>query len=160
MGRWVVNASPVICLARAGYLRLLYELPDEVLLPQAVVDEIVAGPDDLAKQALLANRLSSVEIQALPEILAWDLGAGETAVLSYSLSNHGWVAVIDDRAARKCARSFSIPYKGTLAIVLQAKKMGVIDSAAETMYALKTAGLRLDDDTIRIALKQIAGEDW
>jgi predicted nucleic acid-binding protein len=146
--------------ALPGRVRLLFELPGEVLFPKAVADEIAAGPDDLARQALLAKSFSSIEVQALPEILAWDLGSGETAVLSYALINQGWIAVIDDRAARKCARSFSIPYKGTLAIILQAKKMGIIDSAAEAVVSLKTAGLRLDDETIKVALKQITGEDW
>jgi predicted nucleic acid-binding protein len=49
--------------------------------------------------------------------MAWDLGAGETAVLSYALANSGWTAVVDDNAARKCARSFAISAKGTLAVV-------------------------------------------
>jgi len=34
---WVVNASPVIVLARAGYLHLLKELPAELLLREAVL---------------------------------------------------------------------------------------------------------------------------
>ena len=70
---------------------------------------------------------------ALPEILAWDLGKGETAVLSYALTNPGWTAIIDDRAARKCAMSFSIPIKGTLAVVILAKKHGLVDSAADVL---------------------------
>lgn len=41
---WVTNASPVIVLAKAGYLKLLKDLPSELLLPEPVAAEIVAGP--------------------------------------------------------------------------------------------------------------------
>lgn len=97
---------------------------------------------------------------ALPEILAWDLGKGETAVLSYALTNPGWTAIIDDRAARKCAMSFSIPIKGTLAVVILAKKHGLVDSAADVLRSLQAAGIRLDNQMIRDILKKMTNEDW
>ncbi len=50
---WVVNASPVIALAKAGHLRLLERSCRELLVPEAVVAEIIAGPpSDPARQAL------------------------------------------------------------------------------------------------------------
>ena len=93
-------------------------------------------------------------------MLAWDLGDGETAVLSYALANHGWTAILDDRAARKYALSFSIPYKGTLAIVILARKHNIIPSAAASLHSLQSAGLRLDDEVIRAALRNLVGEEW
>jgi hypothetical protein len=39
---WVVNASPVIVLGKAGYLQLLEQLPTELLLPDVVAAEIEA----------------------------------------------------------------------------------------------------------------------
>jgi predicted nucleic acid-binding protein len=94
------------------------------------------------------------------EIITWDLGLGETAVLSYALANPGWTAILDDRAARTCARSYSIPHKGTLAIIILAKQLGLIDSAANVMRALQASGLRLEDDIIRQVLRDIVGENW
>jgi predicted nucleic acid-binding protein len=109
---------------------------------------------------LASGKFSIVEIGFREEILTWDLGRGETAVLSYALSNPGWIAILDDRIARNCARSYSIPFKGTLAVVILAKQQGVIDSAVRVMRSLQIAGLRLDDAVIRQALKQTVGEDW
>jgi predicted nucleic acid-binding protein len=161
MDRWVINASPLICLAKAGYADLLLKLPGETVIPQAVVDEIHAGhAGDPARQVLAKGEFAIADVSALPEILAWDLGKGETEVLSYALAHPGCTIIIDDRAARKCALSFSIPFKGTLAVVILAKKRGLINSAAEAMRALQTAGLRLEDDVIRTALQQSADEDW
>jgi len=158
---WVLNASPLIVLARAGLEDLLLKLPELVVVPQAVETEIQAGPaGDPARRALTAGKFSIIDAPLREEILTWDLGRGETAVLSYALSNPGWIAILDDRAARTCARSYSIPYKGTLAVVILAKQEGEIDSAANVMRSLQAAGLRLDDAVIRQALKQTVGEDW
>lgn len=109
---WVLNASPVICLARAGYERSLTELPDQEIIPVAVVEEINAGPsNDPGRRALESGNYSIVSTQDAPNILAWDLGRGDTAVLSYANTNPDSMAIIDDLAARKCARSLQIPHK-------------------------------------------------
>ena len=160
-GHWVLNASPLIVLARAGLEDLLLKLPEQVVVPQAVETEIHAGPaGDPARRALSAGKFSIVDAPAREDILTWDLGRGETAVLSYALSNPGWIAILDDRAARTCARSYSIPYKGTLAVIIIAKQEGEIGSAADAMRSLQAAGLRLEDAIIRQALKQTVEEDW
>ncbi|MBK8985627.1 MAG: hypothetical protein IPM39_06035 [Chloroflexi bacterium] len=42
--QWVVNASPIIVLAKVGHAHLLPALADKIIVPQKVVDEINAGP--------------------------------------------------------------------------------------------------------------------
>ena len=78
--RWVVNASPIISLARVDRADLLLKIPDECVIPQAVVSEIMAGPESDPARRFLEDR--PVKIVDLPtpsaEILAWDLGSGET----------------------------------------------------------------------------------
>jgi predicted nucleic acid-binding protein len=82
MDRWVINASPLICLAKAGYADLLLTLLDEALIPQAVVEEIQAGsPGDPANQVLAWNKFAIANVAPSPEIIAWDLGKGEMEVL-------------------------------------------------------------------------------
>jgi predicted nucleic acid-binding protein len=76
------------------------------------------------------------------------------------MAEGGWTAILDDALARKCARSFSLPYKGTLAIILMAKLRGSIPSAGDVVRLLKANGFRMDDETIRAALKQVADEEW
>ena len=155
MDLWVANASPIICLAKSGLLDLLIQLPDELSIPHDVAAEIEAGPtNDPARTILQSSAVSLVEVNPAREILAWDLGKGETSVLTYALVNPGWTALIDDRAARKCAISFSIPVKGTLAILLIAKKRGLIDSAEDAIDRLITSGLRIGDELVRDFLKQ------
>ena len=102
----MLNASPIIVLARVGQERLFDALADEVVVPQAVVDEIQAGPaGDPARQAVGSGRFAIVDTTPVWEVLAWDLGTGETAVLSYALEEFGLTVIVDDAAARKCAQT-------------------------------------------------------
>ncbi len=160
--RWVVNASPIIVLAKAGHAHLLSDLTDEIVTPQRVIDEINAGPADDPARAWLSNSpLPVVAISKAPaELLAWDLGAGETAVMAYGLTHSGWTAILDDHAARKCARSFGIPVKGTLAVVIMARQKGIIPSAAEMIRQLQQHGFRIQESIIRDALARTVGEVW
>ena len=159
--RWVVNASPLIVLAKIEQQNLLTLLADELVVPQSVVNEINAGPaDDPARQFLASSPLLVVTVSADPIIQAWDLGSGETSVLSYAFEKEGWKAVIDDGAARRCARALDIPMIGTLGVILKAWKAQLIPEAAPLLKALQDQGFRLNDQIIRQALKQVTGEDW
>jgi predicted nucleic acid-binding protein len=158
---WVANASPVIVLAKAGFLQILKDLPNELLLPEAVVAEILAGPpSDLARQALEHGWGQRVAPASIPsEFVEWGLGPGETAVLAVSRERPTCEAILDDAAARACAKVFGIPLIGTLGVILRAKKRGLIAQAAEVLKAVRAAGLHLDDRIIRLALGRV-GETW
>lgn len=151
---WVVNASPLIVFGKIGQLDLLTRLSKEIVVPQAVANEIAAGPEnDAARLAVEAE-------EPTPELAAWDLGSGETSVLSYALVNPGWTAILDDGAARKCAVTFGIAVKGSLAIVILAQKHGLIPRAKQVLHTMQEVGLRLDERTIRRVLKETLDEDW
>ena len=158
---WVVNASPIISLAKADRLHLLNDLCRELLVPEAVVAEVLAGPPaDPARQALQRGWGLTVAPQSVaPSLLEWGLGAGETAVLSVAMARGPATAVLDDAAARTCARALGIEVIGTLGVVLRAKRKAIIPSAAEVLKALRMAGLHMDDELARSALKGI-GESW
>ena len=156
--KWVINSSPVIALGRVGQVELLAHLPQKAIIPQAVKEELFNGPEgDPARQVLERGLFEIVETPPpTSEILAYDLGKGETAVLS----NPDWVAILDDRAARRCARSLSIPLTGTLSVVILAKQHGLIESAAQVLRSLQSNEFRLDDALISDALKRTVGETW
>lgn len=160
--RWVLNASPLIVLARIDQAELFAKVADEVVVPRAVATEIRAGPaEDPARHYLEAGHLPIVDVPAPPaNLLAWDLGRGETAVLAYALANPGFVAILDDKMARKCARSFSVSLKGTLGVILLARQQGVVASAAALLRELRRIGFRLDDQLIKEALRKVVGEEW
>ena len=159
---WVLNASPLILLAQIGQLQLIAALSEAAIVPEAVAAEILAGPvGDPARRWIEAGSLrATANILASTELQAWDLGAGETAVLAQAVAKPGWVAVLDDAAARRCARSFSVPLLRTLAIIVRGRQRNLIPSAADAVRALKSVGFRIDDHLVQTVLKHTVQEDW
>lgn len=74
-------------------------------------------------------------------ILAWDLGAGESAVLAYALDRLGALAIIDDLQARRCAEAHGIPLRGTVGLILRARRLELIPTAREALNRVRQAGL-------------------
>lgn len=58
--------------------------------------------------------------------------------------------------ARNCARSLKIPVRGTLGVVLLAKKEGRIPSAREILDELMGAGYHIRPNIMRQALHRLA----
>ncbi len=150
----IVNSSPLIFLSKAGYIDLLKIVADEILIPTPVILEINRrGDTDITVQALQkADWLHKIDVEPEPLIQAWDLGIGETGVLSYALANQGTKTIIDDGLARKCAETYNIPLSGTLGIVLLAKRKGFVSEARPLMNELKQHGMYLHESTLNQAL--------
>lgn len=87
----------------------------------------------------------------------WNLGRGETAVLSYALAHSPIRAVIDDRDARRSAQALGIPMLGTGGVLLLAKRRGLLASVTEGLIKLRDAGLWLSEDIVQLIRTQ-AGE--
>jgi predicted nucleic acid-binding protein len=151
----VVNASPLIYLARGGCFDLLQVASDQVVVPTSVDQELRRrGRHDPAVQAMdQAAWLVTVADPPIPQIVqAWHLGAGESAVLAWAQSHPGAEAVIDDLAARKCAAAIGVPVRGTLGIVLAAKRRNLIPLARPLVERLLQSGMYLSDSLMNGAL--------
>jgi len=91
------------------------------------------------------------------QVVRWDLGAGETAVLSFAAEYPEFTPVVDDMAAKNCAASLGLPTLGTGSLMILAKDQGLIDSVEEAMVRLRDAGLWISNTVIDL-LKTQAGE--
>ena len=89
------------------------------------------------------------------DLLAWDLGAGESAVIAWGRENRGMEVIIDDLAARRCAATLGISVRGTLGLVLAAKQRGLIPSACAVLDELLNAGMYLSNSVINSALRRV-----
>lgn len=157
----VVNASPLITLAKVGQLGLLEEPEFALIIPDPVAREVLRWPaEDPARKALSAGWGGTpVPVEPDVDIMEWGLGSGESGVITLARSMKG-VAVIDDGAARSAALALGVRLTGTLGLVLRAARLGRIASAAEILEQLIDAGLRLNNDVVRDALAQVTGESW
>ncbi|RLE29190.1 MAG: DUF3368 domain-containing protein [Acidobacteria bacterium] len=156
----VVDASPLIYLARADLFYLLRLAGPEIIVPEAVSREIQArGMDDETASAIRgASWLREVRIREIPSVIqAWNLGLGESTVLAWALANPGCRAIIDDLQGRRCAEALGVPLRGTLGLVLLAKRVGQIDRARPIVDRLRGAGMYLSP-TVADAALSLVGE--
>jgi predicted nucleic acid-binding protein len=156
------NASPVIVLAKAGLVDRFIAISDRVIVPEAVGREICAGdnPNDAARQWLTlpsSRKLLQVAPEPSPFIIAWDLGAGESAVIALAQNTPDSIAVLDDLAARRCAQALGLKFTGTLGLVLMAKQRGIIPAVREALDAIIGAGLYIAPRHLA-AVRAAAGE--
>jgi predicted nucleic acid-binding protein len=141
---WIIDASPLILLGKAGQLDWLLQM-GRILVPESVAAEVVAGsPNDPARRWLEAPQGAACMVRddaPTNDLLAWDLGAGEIAVIAMAMANPGQEAVLDDAAARRCAMVFGVPMRGTLSLVVLAKKRGLIPACRPVFNRMLAAGL-------------------
>lgn len=155
----VFNASPVICLGKADLLWILAAHDFKVSIPRPVAQEIGKQLNDAGAQWIMgAGSIYVVEASATdPLLLAWDLGAGETSVISQGVLHRDSIVVLDDLAARRCAMALGLRCTGTLGFLLIAKKRGLIPAVLPLVERLKSAGLYVGNEVVR-ALRDSAGE--
>ena len=158
MSAAVSNASPLIVLAKANLLRLLPLVFSEVLLPQAVREEILRGPpDDPMRRALphCGWLRSAVLDLPLSPLAAWQLGRGEAEVIEYARLHPEVAALLDDRAGRRAAASLGLKMHGTLGIVAMGAAHGHVSSFLDTVEQLKAAGLYASNAVVHDAAKRL-----
>jgi predicted nucleic acid-binding protein len=88
-------------------------------------------------------------------ILSWDLGAGETQVISHAVVRSADRVVIDDLEAKRCAKAMGLTIIGTLGIVGRAKRAGLIEQAGPIVQRLRETGLYVSDELIRLLLREV-----
>jgi len=141
-------------------LDLLPRLVTRVVVPTAVAAELAEGrrlgldlpvPDTLPWVDLRAPRSEAVLR------LAMDLGPGETAALALALESADAITILDDALARRHAEVLGLRLTGTLGVLLDAKRAGLIARVMPLIDDLQSLGFRLSGQT-RDAVLCLAGE--
>lgn len=157
---WVMNASPLILLGKIGRLDLIFRLSSRVMVPEGVAVELRAGPLADAARGWIdgegAGAVTPVE-RVDPLVAAWDLGLGESHVLTLCRKLPDAEAILDDRAARNCAAGLGVRVRGTVSLIVLAKRRGVITRAKPLLDGLLEQGIRVDAVVVGAALR-LAGE--
>jgi len=156
----IFNASPLIALAKAGLLDCLAPLADRIVVPLAVATEISAGKDPADPAcAWVEHHLEFIHSDPPVSdfVAAWDLGAGESSVISLAQSTPDALAVLDDLAARRCAQALGLSLTGTLGLILRAKRSGIVPLVTPCLDAVSSAGLFITPAHLNLVRRQ-AGE--
>ena len=155
--RVVVNASPLICLFKSGLQSLLPELFQDIYVPEAVLKEITSpGKNDFpAEQVTQQTWLkAATSIPVDIRVAMWNLGRGESEVISFALQNPSFRAVLDDREARRCAETLGCKCIGTAGILVLARRSNLLLSLREAFTKLSGSGIWLSRDLIEELCRQ------
>ena len=154
LDKLVVNASPIISLAKIGHADLLKDLVAELVVPEGVCQEIAChGRRDLAAEWIKRQDSSLLRPVDIPTIISeWNLGKGESQVMAFAYHNPGFAVAIDDRAARNCAELFSLRVYGTISLIIKAKQFGLLPAVKPVLSQLRTVGFRISEAIVDAAL--------
>ena len=115
---FILNASPIILLGKAGLLQTVGPLAELWLLPEGVVTEVESKRQIAPYVAELEyhSKVSREHVQVTHTLVAsWDLGKGESEVLTLAMKRGtNSRAVLDDLQARKCAKLLNIGLIGSV----------------------------------------------
>ncbi|MBR4459655.1 MAG: DUF3368 domain-containing protein [Clostridia bacterium] len=150
----IVNTTPLIAFSNAGCLDLLRKLYGEIVIPQAVMDEIVREPARtmVSESPWILKRSLSGEYE--PGLFRAKLHAGEVEVMLLAKEIGADLVVMDDNAAKKTAKFMGFRVTGSLGVLLRAKREGCIPMVKPILSAMIADGFFIDEKIIRYMLEE------
>jgi hypothetical protein len=147
----VSNASALINLARIGKLELLHELYGELVIPEAVWQEVVIegagqpGTDEVKAAAWIKKHV--ITNKQLLHALQQDLDAGEAEAIALASEIKAELLLMDERLGRETAHHLGLRYIGLIGVLIEARHKGLISAVKPHLDALRDmAGFRIRDE--------------
>ena len=164
MSKAVLNSSIIIALSTLGYLDKLKHLFTQVLISKAVHDEIcLKGRGLIGERELLEAvktgiiTVKDVKNRLLVNALLDPLAIGEAETIALTVEEKADYIVMDDKLARKRAKSMGLNVIGTLRVLRLMYDAQLIDKSQllKSLEKLKETGFRISDKLLKKVAKQI-----
>jgi len=152
----VSNTTPLITLAAVGLLDLLPRLYGGIWVPRSVLEEYQAKAPPTEPDLTQASWLTIVDAVVIDPALPL-LDVGEAAALSLAQTTGARLILLDERKARHIAAQLGLPMAGTLAVLLRAKRQGLLTEVRPFLVQMQSQGRRFHPDLIARVLTE-AGE--
>jgi predicted nucleic acid-binding protein len=145
----VSDAGPLIALAKIRELNILNRLFEKVKIPPSVFHELrltSSRPGAIEfKEAIEITKWIEVSDPAhIPHILLYAIEQGEAEALALAKKD-GLVLLIDERRGRKIANKEKVKITGTGAVLVAAKKKGIIKKVSPALNKLLGCGYRISN---------------
>lgn len=148
----VSDTSPLTVLLTVGEGDILAKLFDEVVVPEAVRDELSRHHPRLPEWL----RVAGVKDTARVKHYSQSVDTGEAEAIELALELHADRLLIDERKGRKLAVQEGLSVIGLLGVVLLAKRKRLIPSARTLLQRLDDeAGMYLAAEIRDTALKSV-----
>jgi predicted nucleic acid-binding protein len=142
----VINAGPLMALAKINMLHLLKDLYQRVYIPQSVYNEVVVkglqqGHEDAATLALFLekNAWQTTPVTSIPIEVNANLDRGERDVIALALTLKANLVLMDEIFGRFNALELGLPLHGTLGILIEAYRHGNITADQLQFYFAELA---------------------
>lgn len=159
MRKIIVNSTPLIILGKIDELEILKNLYGEIIIPQAVFEE-VTSKNDFAKEKILNSswiKILEVQDKTNRKIYQAKLHDGEVEVMMLAKEISADLLIIDDNAAKKTAKFLEFKVTGTLGILLKAKSEKIISEVKPILEKMLEKNFYISEEVIKLVLKT-AGE--
>ncbi len=124
MRKIISNSTPLIILSKIGELEILKNLYEEIIIPQAVFEEVTIKSDAIKNLSWI--KILEVQDKSNRKIYQAKLHEGEVEVMMLAKEISADLLIIDDNAAKKFAKFLGFTVTGTLGILLKAKSEKII----------------------------------
>jgi predicted nucleic acid-binding protein len=140
----IADTSPIQYLHLIGRLATLRDMFGTVLVPRAVLDELSDSKAPEPLRALAKSPPSWFEVHDIAPLTdaPTDLGLGERAAIALALEMPGSTLLLDDGQARLFARSRGLRFTGTIGVVFDAERRGLL-KASVVLAELRRTNMRL-----------------
>ena len=160
-GAIISNTGPLVALAVIDRLDVLNLLFDEVIVPEAVHGELLAGGMNHAGTAAYQQaqwiKVSKLA-NALDPLLASVLDKGEASVIQLARESGIAHVLIDERKGRQIAREvYQLQVVGSARILVEAKRRGHLANVEEALADMRRHGYYLHEKIVAAILRE-AGE--
>ena len=159
----VADSGPIIAFARIGRLNLLWQVVGELVIPDAVYDELVVkgkgkpGAEVVERGEWIrrkAVRDGTAHTQLPPEL---EQGEREAIVLAREL---GAMLLVDEWKVREAAEALGIEVFGVLRVLAEAKRRGFIPKVRPIIEELLAIGYWMHEArVIRPFLREMGEEE-
>ena len=156
MPKIVVNSTPLIILCNIGKLSILKDLYGEILIPEAVYNEVTVKSDTACLALKEDNSwIKIIKIQQNEKLKIYRarLHSGEVEVMILAQKEPiADLVIIDDNAAKTTAKFLGLKVTGTLGVLLKAKKSGLIEEIKPLIETMKKQGFYISDKIEQLIL--------
>ena len=154
----IADASPLITLATCNSLEILNVLFSDVVVSNIVFSEVSRPSKPFSKNLIsfLENRIEPVSIDN-SRFKTKSLDAGEISSFELYEKLSADLLLIDERKGRKIAKENHFNIIGSLGVLIQAKRKGLIPQLKPKIEILRSSRIHFNDSLLDEALK-IVGE--
>lgn len=159
----VSDATPIISFLKINRLDILNKLFGEVLLPEAVYEELTSNSafQEEAEQVCACEFFKKVSVgnsetvDMLMRVTGLDLGESEAIV--YSDENNSDLLIVDEVRARHVAASMKLRITGTIGILTAANENGLLnkDEAVECVKILRMSNRHISETLLNSVIENL-----